>query len=383
MRPLVRCGIVVLTILLAFPRLAQADEPSPVTLDEIRQMRQERKRPAEIVELAQSRGLGFQLDKETERNLRGIDFRRAHIAQLKALAPGGGIDRDAAPQLDPLLEPEYQRYADRVEKIRQKAQTDAIIARCEHVTLISNKDLATQIIPDVKRLQQLLADRFPAPLGIGPDHRVANIVLFPTRYDYEKWVRALFAVYEQEGMQFLEPEALGRAVRTDRFLITGMFMCCLERMTPGETRHAVAYGVGYHYIDAITQGKAPAALATGFGNVAEVMLLGEPSMMLNSGYAERELGKGKFPWALIVKQRFAQNTVPPIQDILRYDTSAMEFPQYAECWSFASLLSTGAKEFSWLVLAMRGGEPALSAIEKNYGLKADKLHARWRQYAGQ
>jgi hypothetical protein len=370
-------------MLLALPWLARADDPAPVTLDEIRQMREERKRPAEIVELIQSRGLAFPLDRENERTLRGLGFGRGNIAQLKAIAPAAGVARESAPQLDPLLGPEYQRYADRVEKIRQKSQTDAIIARAEHVTLVCNKDLAARIMPDVKRLQQLIADRFPAPLGIGPDHRVANIVLFPTRYDYEKWVRALFAVYEEEGMQFLEPEALGRALRTDRFLISGMFMCCLERMTPGETRHAVAYGVGYHYIDAITQGKAPAALATGFGNVAEVMLLGEPSMMLNSGYAERELGKGMFPWALIVKQRFAQNMVPPIADLLQYDTSAMEFPQYAECWGFASLLSGGAKEFSWLVLALRKGEPALSAIEKNYGLTADKLHARWRQYAGQ
>ena len=191
----------------------------------------------------------------------------------------------------------------------------------------------------------------------------------------------MFRVYEQEGMQFTGMDVLDRALRTDRFLIEGMFTCCLEKMTPVEARHAVAYAVGYHYIERITEGKVPVALLTGFGNVAEVMLLGNPTMMLNAGYTERDLGRGGNPWALIVIQRFAANMVPAMADVLAYDASAMQLPQYAECWSLATLLSSDAKKFSSLAAALRDGQPALEAIEKIYGLPADKLHARWKAVA--
>jgi hypothetical protein len=84
---------------------------------------------------------------------------------------------------------------------------------------------------------------------------------------------------------------------------------------------------------------------------------------------------------MIVAQRFIQNKVPAVQDVLEYKTSVMQLPQYTECWNFTSLLASGAKEFSSLVLAIQRGEPALASIEKIYGLAADKLHARWRQFA--
>ena len=164
----------------------------------------------------------------------------------------------------------------------------------------------------------MLKKRFQAPIKSGPDKRIANIALFPTRYEYESWVRALFQVLKEEGMQWEEWDAADRAARTERFLAPGIFSCCLEKMQPQQVRHAIAYAVGYHYLEQATLGNAPVPLKTGFGNVAEVMLLGNPTMLLNSGYAERNLGQGRTPWTMIVKRRFAQNIVPSIAEVLDY-----------------------------------------------------------------
>ena len=366
---------------------AEAVELGPVTLDEIRELRRERTGHAEIVDLIAKRGLGFELDRDTERILRRLGFRRANLTRLKTMRAGEIAGADAgpnvAPQRDPRKETEYQHFAERIERIRNRSQTDTVTVRSEHITLICNKGLAARVLPDVKRLEQLLAKRFPAPLGLGPDRRVANIALFPTRYEYEKWIRAMFQVYEEEGIHFTGMDALNRAMRTQRYLVRGIFSCCLEKTAALQVRHSVAYAVGYHYIEQLTESRAPAALMTGFGNETEVMLLGRPSMMLNSGYAERELGGRRNPWATIVMQYFTQNKVPPVADVLEYQTSAMELPQYAQCWSLASLLATGSKEFAALVLAMHNGEPALAAIEKIYGVSTDELHERWRKYSSQ
>ena len=78
---------------------------------------------------------------------------------------------------------------------------------------------------------------------------------------------------------------------------------------------------------------------------------------------------------------FVGGQIASVKQVLDYNTDAMEHKEYAQCWSLASLLTTGAKQFSSLVKQMRDGEPALGAMEKLYGLDADQLLAKWRTFA--
>jgi hypothetical protein len=282
--------------------------------------------------------------------------------------------------LDPVKEAEYERFAARVRKILDESMTGATIVHSNHITIICNKALEADVMRVVNQMEKLLSRRFPGRLGAGPDRRVANIALFPTRYDYQKWIQAMFQVYESEGFQFDGMNVYERAQHTERYLVDGLFNCCLEKMTPQAARHTVAYAIGHHYLSRLTENRAPDSLTTGFGNVAEVMLLNMPTMMLTSGYSDRNLGGGRHRWAMIVRQRFAQNMVPRVEQVLDYKTSSMQLPQYAECWSLATYLARSEKKFATLVDDLHDGMPAVDAIKKNYDVTLDELHDGWRKW---
>jgi len=64
---------------------------------------------------------------------------------------------------------------------------------------------------------------------------------------------------------------------------------------------------------------------------------------------------GEASWPQTVRQRFAAGTASSAAQVLDASFEAMEFPQYAECWSFTTVLCMKPEQFSRLVLELRGG----------------------------
>ncbi len=396
-----RLLVTTLLILIAQPSVAQE---GPVTLFDVRVLRIQEKSHAEIIAAIRERGLGFKVDKRGEQQLRSYGFSPRQIGQLKELPQPKSPDqppkpaaaeparpaiaKDApkpaqprGPQIEPAFESRFARLADQVVRMLTKSQVDAKQYPSQHITLVSNKKLADRYLPDVAKIERLLKDRFPEPIASGVDRRAANIALFETRYEYEKWVRALFAVFAEDGIRFNANDAEERSVASSSFFVKGIYSVCLEGMGAEEAGRRVAFAVGFQYMRQLSRYQAPDPLATGFGNITEVMLYKRPSVMVKSGYVDRQLGGLLSRWAEIVRRRFAAGEIASIQNVLAFTTAAMEAPEYAVAWSMTCLLATNEDKLAKLVLALRAKPDAWGEISRIYEVDEAAFLAKWRRFA--
>ena len=88
-----------------------------------------------------------------------------------------------------------------------QAQRRRIVAGADGALhLWAAKDIQDTFLPDIKKLEKMLESRFPEPIRSGLDPRSAHIVLIKRRYEYEKWIRAMFDVLE--GPQYQHANGL-------------------------------------------------------------------------------------------------------------------------------------------------------------------------------
>lgn len=382
----------ILSLALLSPTVILAE---PISLEELMQMGSQKVPADQILAAATARGLGFEITLPTERQLRRSGFSRAAIARLKrveppaagpAAEPAAGVDAQPAAakkKLDPALEAEYAAFDNRLDRIVKNSNTALVKVRSDHITVVSEKELSQRLLADVKKLEQLFAKQFPAPLGAGPDARKAVIVFTRTRYDYENYLESMFREYEADGLEFASPAAKKTAVAASNIVLDGMAVSCLEDATEEASRHQVAYGVGYHYMDQISGSKAPVSMVAGFGNYAETCLMGRPSVRLSGGTSGAAINRPQDSWPNLVRKQFADRKVNSLRQVINYDAGAMQTEDYAVCWSFMSLLSTGEEQLSKLVAEMRDGGDPLEQITQLYGLEQDKFLVKWKSFAAQ
>lgn len=383
---------VLLPILLIFSHcfVAIATAAEPVSLEELKQMAGERAAAAEILEAARTRGLGFDWSLLRERQLRRAGLSRQLVDQLKQLDTAAPIAADpqlaeepAAAKLDPALEREYEQFDERLDRILKNSNTSLVKIRSDHITVVCEKELAERFLADVKKLEKLLAAKFPAPLGTGPDARKAVIVLTRTRYDYQNFMESMFREYEADGRKFASPDAQKTALQASNVVLDGLAVSCLEDAAEDAARHQVAYGVGYHYMDQLTRGNAPVALVAGFGNFTETALMGGPTVRLTGGYNPRDLDNPQRRWPILARKKLADGKVSSLRRVINYDLGDMQTEDYAVCWSFVSLLATGEKQMAALVASLRdGGDPA-EQILKLYDINEQAFLAGWKKFAAQ
>jgi hypothetical protein len=240
--------------------------------------------------------------------------------------------------------------------------------------------VAAKALPDLQQVQKLLAQRFPEPLATGIDPRAANIALLESRYEYERWIRALYKVHEEAGLKFEGVDPLATMLKTNSIFVKGIFSVCLEGMDAESIRRRLAFSVGYQYMEQMTDNKGPDALRTGFGNLAEVMMFREPTMTVQSGYNPRNLNLQGPRWADMVRQRFAQNKVESLGQALNYSTRSMTLEEYADAWSLAEFLASEPRNMAELSTALEQGTDVAEALKKVYGLDDAGLMKHWRQF---
>jgi len=399
-------GCVVAALLLG--SVASAEEP--ITLDEMRALRKERKRPHEILKIVEERGLAFSIDRPTERKLKYLGFSRRQLTQLKDIADRQAEDtlNDAEPsgpekRRDEALEengqdlgldpPQTEEEGDRptdpfvrivdkeIKQIIEKSGTGVETEEGKHTRLIGKRKLLTKYIPVVKRWEEKAEKRFPDPLGGQIDRRGVNIALFESKYHYQRWVQAMFQVFEEEGVEFNDPDPAKRAMKTSSFFVRGIFSAYIADDSPEVINHRIVFGSAYMGILQLSQDNIPDALATGFGNLAETMMFNDQFITVQSGYIDRDLKRDRKTWPERVQSQFKLNKIASIQNVLAYTTRSMQLPQYAEGWSLLSLLAQDEDKLVQLVGRFAKNEDAYEALSEVYEIDDQKLLKRWRRYA--
>ena len=123
-------------------------------------------------------------------------------------------------------------------------------------------------------------------------------------------------------------------------------------------------------------------LATGFANMVQRFVIGQPGVMMfsNSYHNEnRELGNDPRAWLHLVQDRIRKRKVTGVRALLAMDTSNMLLPHYAEAWSLTAVLAKQSEKFGKLILVLRDRKDALPAIEQVYGWDEKKLDDEWHK----
>lgn len=357
----------------------------PITFLEIRFHKSQGKSHDEIVEIIKDRGLSFKIDATMKGRLGKLGFNDKHFEALRSLEkpgakpegppPGGEkpdnqkpAKPDAAkpddapkPEIGPRFDAMFGRTEKQVERTMKQCGVDLQRNRTKHITLVAAKDTAAKFLPLISKLEGKLARRFPEPIASGVDRRAANIALLKTRPEYEYWVKTLFKVLREDGVMFqqvAEGDIESRMLKSSSFFLRGVYSVCLEEMSEERAGRGVAFAVGFQYMRQLSRYEAPDAIATGFGDLAEVMAFGSPTVMVTSGYTERELARGITPWTQIVRGLFAARKIASVQNVLAYNTESMEVAEYATAWSLVEALATNPDKLAKLTTELRNSAVA-------------------------
>jgi hypothetical protein len=393
----------IVLLLLSIACAAVAAEP--LTLKDFGKLRLEKKTPAQLVELAKERGLAFQVDKDAAAALRAMQFKADEIALLAKIADGsyaGELKKAAedaakaeaekpqppkagtAPQgvmVGPRLSnAAHDTIANRAKRIWESSNTNTKMFPAESVTLVASEKSSKVHLPNVKKLEVELRKRFGEPTKTGTDKRSAYVVLLDNRYDYERWVKAMFQVYEKDGIKWTSPNALETALKGPAFLTPTMTVCDLSALTPEQQQHQPVFCVGYLYESQLMEGRSPDAVVNGFGNVCEVILFGMPTIRVNDPYGGRELGMQAAPWAQVVRERLQKKELGTIDKVLRYTFVAMDSPQYCEAWSLTAFLAETPDLFNRWITAVRDKEKPLEAMLRVFGKSEEELTKEWHKF---
>jgi hypothetical protein len=373
---------------------AAAAQDRPLAVKDIVRMRREHVALDEIVAGAQQRGVAFPMTAAAQNQLRRMGFTPDQIAALKdaAAAPSQGDARAGAVIAGQGLsssDAQRESVLRLVARITAASGADVSPVAAQHVTLWAAKEDCGPFLADVKKVEKFLETKFKEPVRSGLDKRSAHVILLRRRYEYEKWIAAMF---DAMGDRFQQPNSPGGLADLKARIQKGVgydsqnfAVVCMERQQPEWVHRVVALGIGYMYLTQLAELEPQQIdpLATGFANGMESVLAGAPAVMLfNTSYRDesRDLGTDRRAWIHLVQQRIAAGQVSPVAQLLRLDTTTMVLPHYAEAWTLVGLLAGKPDKFAALLLALREDKNPLAVIEKIYGWDEKDLTKQWHKY---
>jgi len=367
---------------------AEKGQPGRLTMQAIVQMRQQRQTQARIVEMAAEQGVGFEVTAATQYQLRRMGFDAEQIEALKAayaakavravpLVPGQGL-RITEAQRDKILE--------QIAEITKASGANVSPVAGRHVTLWAAKDDQVVYFPDIQKLEKFLEARCKEPIRSGLDKRAAHVILIKHRYEYEKWILAMFDVMGDPFARDNPGSTVGlkaAMLKWPGYCPPNFSVFCMEGQKADQLHRFVATGMGYMYFTQLVESQRHAPLATGFANGLEAVLAGTPSVMLFSNSYQNEgrnLGADGRAWIHLVQHRIATKEISPVGDLLQMDTTTMLLPHYAEAWSLTGLLAKQPAKLAELVVALRGERATLKTVLRIYGWDEKELTRQWHQY---
>ena len=396
--------ILVPVLLVLLPTMALAQD-GPVAVSEINRMLQADQTPDEIVAVIRERGAGFRLTSSVQRRLKEWGFEDEHLDVIKRIAAGeevpdeqmpgyqappgeGGEDAENVEEEDysvvgyPNSSGWHAANKRRIERAIDNAALGYERHELSRVTLYCNNARARTLVPLMRRLEEAVIARFPESLRNACDPRSAHLVVVDGESDWQRWVQALFNSYEADGLRF--PPEGGRDVRERAAASGGMYMRTIgffhaDKAASDEViSREVTYGLGHLMIGQAADEERPDGLQTGFGNLTETMAMGTPGVMVQS-YDDRD-AEHATSWASVVQQLFRERKIDSTFEVWNFDTSTMVLPEYAQAWSYVSMLCQEPEKFAQAVRAIRQGTGAAEAIHEAYGLDDGQLLRAWARF---
>ena len=203
---------------------------------------------------------------------------------------------------------------------------------------------------------------------------------------WRNWVTACFDSYEEDRIRYDfggGDDPRPRMIQGSGYMLPACAATHADKQSGDEAvaRYA-AFAVGYLMMQQAGGSDQPDGLRTGFGDLAETMAFGNPSVMLVS-YEDRELEQ-QGDWASVVRQRFREKKITDPVRPWNYGTDSMSPAQYAECWSLVSTLAAAPDKFAEAVRTVRETDTSMpQAVRDAYEIDNDKILEAWFRFANQ
>ncbi len=393
--------LALLAIILLSGGVTTYGEEKPLTLRDVARMKHDGLSLDKIVEKAAERGVEFEVTPGAAKQLARIGFQADQIDALKqshgtkkagAKKAAEKSGAKAEGKVEPIVPGQGLKTTDaqrdaaqeQVARITKLSGANVQPITSQHVTLWAEKKDQANYLPDIKRLEKFLESKCQEPLRSGLDKRSAHIILLKSRYDYERWIRAMF---DEMPDTFKMPDTPGGEADLKAAILkwTGYYShnfiaICMESEDVEWLHRMTAAGFGYMNLVQQIEPRHQDPLATGFANGMESVLMGSPSIMLfSSSYhnENRELGNDARAWLNLVKDRIRTKKVSGVRQLFTMNTTNMVLPHYAEAWTLVGVLMKQPEKFGKLLLELREEKVALKAIETVYGWDEKKLEEQW------
>jgi hypothetical protein len=355
---------------------------TPLSLPEALKLRTKRQSTHEIVGKALNQGTDFEVTAPVRLQLGKVGFSEIQIDNFQnAFGRKPSLPGKPGSQL-PLKEPERKTTFWQIEEVTKTATPELKPIQTPHVTLWVAEKQHELLLPELQKLDQLLAARFQEPLRSGLDQRAAHIVLTRSKDETEKWVGQYF-----DSVQLITDLPGGKVdyVRGFRngMLLSNVCVRNCDDLEPALLRRYLAMDVGYMAFLQATGNCLNEPLATGFVNYLEAAATGSaetPIFAVRYGVDKRQKTTDKRKWEIIVKSRWQMKKLTTVPELLKFTTAKMTLPEFAESWSLVDLLASDQLRFGKLLYALRDEEDPLKAIESVYGWTEDRLTQEWHQH---
>ena len=391
---------IVLMAAIAFSDGAWAADDRPVKMSEVDRLLKDQS-PQEVLKVMADRGVSFRMSSSAETRLEKYGFTEEQIEIVRKIVAGEKIDLDASPAEAeaeggpdeggadefkvgfPDSDQWHNAEQARIERAMKNAGLGYKRIELSRTTLYCSDARARKLAPLLKKLEAGLIKRFPASIANASSPQSAHIVIVDGESEWRTWVGALLDSYETDGMRF--GAGPGGDTRTQLTNGQGFLLpACAVAKVGSRSDEGVArfstYSLGHLMMARAGGNDQPVGLTTGFGDLAEEMAMGSPSVMIYS-YEARDLRQAD-SWRNVVKNLFQERKIDNVTRPWGYETASMTPENYAECWSVVSMLSSAPDKFAQAVKTVRETDKSMNvALNEAFGLEDKKLLQAWRKYA--
>ena len=396
----------VLALAVSVPAMA---DDKPVAMSEVGRLIDQDQTPQDILAVMAERGVGFRVSKTAVKRLEKWGFTEAQIELVRKIAAGEKVDLDSEPgHAEGEGEGEGAGEADgagdakdafgvgypnpddfhaaeqkRIERAIKNAGLGYKRIELTRCTIYCSERRVRALVPMLKKLEADLIAKFPDSVSNACSPKSAHIVVVDGVSEWRNWVQSCFDSYEKDGIRYsFGPEADPRP----QLIAGGGYMLPYATATHADklgnneaVARNVAYSLGHLMMGQAGGAGQPDGLQTGFGDLAEAMAHGTPSVMVYS-YEKREL-EGEDAWKRTVAQLFKDKKIKGPAAPWTYETSTMKPEHYAEAWSLVSTLAEAPEKFAEAVGMVRNKEkPMADAVRKSYGMDDRKLMGIWHKW---
>jgi hypothetical protein len=200
----------------------------------------------------------------------------------------------------------------------------------ERATVYCGEKRSKEVLAVLAGIEKKFTTSFPACLSNATHPKATLFVVTEDDRAFKAFFRTLMRSYDQQWPGYAE--GVNMKEQTEFWIMSNVVVINGAAFPTAESLlRVMAFGWGYMTISQTSDFVCPEALATGFGNVLEARVAGNPAITLLPETGEED-DKVR-DWTKFVQAERAKNSLESIAQIFEQTVPTMQHRHYAVAWS--------------------------------------------------